>query len=58
MNKQQGLVIRPYKRSATSRGSDRELYHLARYLTLVGPRPSLADLDHRRWEKYLAKHDR
>ncbi|KAF8065667.1 ublcp1 [Scenedesmus sp. PABB004] len=56
MNRQNGLVIRPYKRAHLTRGSDRELLLLARYLTLVGGLDSLAGLDHRRWERYLAKH--
>ncbi|KIZ06716.1 ubiquitin-like domain containing CTD phosphatase 1 [Monoraphidium neglectum] len=61
MNKQQGLVIRPFKRAHMNRDKasllgDNELLHLSHYLCLVGPLPSLADLNHRKWESYLQKH--
>jgi ubiquitin-like domain-containing CTD phosphatase 1 len=56
MNKQNGLVIRPYKKAHLTRNSDRELLHLTHYLTLIGPLDKLSHLDHRRWERYLAKH--
>jgi ubiquitin-like domain-containing CTD phosphatase 1 len=56
MNKQQGLVIRPYKRAALNRSKDLELLNLAHYLTLVGALESLSHLDHRRWERYLARN--
>ena len=50
------MVIRPYKRAHVNRGTDAELLHLSRYLCLVGARDTLADLDHKRWERYLQKH--
>jgi ubiquitin-like domain-containing CTD phosphatase 1 len=56
MNKQNGLVIRPFKKAHLTRHLDQELLHLMHYLTLVGQRDKLSDLDHRRWERYLAKH--
>jgi hypothetical protein len=107
MNKQNGLVIRPFKRAHTNRekaraaltprwgrcghdhalqalrvaaapqpslrpcphpgppqlysrprppAQDKELLYLSHYLCLVGPRPSLSDLNHRKWESYLSKH--
>lgn len=39
LNKQQGLVIRPFKRAHTSRHTDRELLHLTIYLqaSQLGP---------------------
>lgn len=56
MNRQNGLVIRPYKRAHLTRAADKELLGLAHYLTLIGELPDLSGLDHRRWERYLAKH--
>ena len=56
MNKQQGLVIRPFKRAHLNRDTDDELLRLGHYLCLIGERASLADLDHRRWERHLAKY--
>jgi ubiquitin-like domain-containing CTD phosphatase 1 len=50
------LVIRPYKKAHLTRNSDVELLHLMHYLTLVGQLDKLSHLDHRRWERYLAKH--
>lgn len=56
MNKQNGLVIRPFKKAHLTRHLDQELLHLMHYLTLVGQLDKLSGLDHRRWERYLAKH--
>jgi ubiquitin-like domain-containing CTD phosphatase 1 len=56
MNKQQGLVIRPFKKAHLTRHLDQELLHLMHYLTLVGQLDKLSGLDHRRWERYLAKY--
>ncbi|KAI8474471.1 MAG: MGC81798 protein-like protein [Monoraphidium minutum] len=56
MNKQQGLVIRPFKRAHTNREKDKELLYLSHYLCLVGALPSLSDLNHRKWESYLRDH--
>lgn len=53
LNKQQGLVIRPYKRAHTNRHTDKELLHLSRYLVKIGRLDRLSHLDHRRWERYL-----
>lgn len=53
MNKQNGLVIRPFKRVHTSGASDRELFWLMQYLTLIGTLEKISHLDHRRWERYL-----
>ncbi|KAJ9524545.1 hypothetical protein QJQ45_024127 [Haematococcus lacustris] len=56
MNKQAGLVIRPFKRAHLTRHTDKELYHLTRYLLLIAPLERISHLDHSRWERYLAKH--
>ncbi len=58
MNKQQGLVIRPYKRAHTNRHTDQELLHLTTYLTHIGRLESLSTLNHRKWERYLEKYAR
>mmetsp|Transcript_3118 Transcript_3118/g.7811 ORF Transcript_3118/g.7811 Transcript_3118/m.7811 type:complete len:329 (-) Transcript_3118:143-1129(-) len=54
MNKQAGLVIRPYKRAHLNRHSDKELLHLKRYLCMIGVLPKISHLNHRKWEDYLA----
>lgn len=56
MNKQQGLVIRPFKKAHLTRHLDKELLYLMQYLTLIGQLPKLSHLDHRKWERYLQKH--
>ncbi|GMH45984.1 hypothetical protein BSKO_13948 [Bryopsis sp. KO-2023] len=56
MNRQNGLVIRPFAKSHRTRHTDRELLRLKRYLTFIGTRESLSDLNHRRWESFLAKN--
>ena len=55
LNKQQGLVIRPFKRAHTTRHLDRELLHLSIYLQKIAPLPSLESLNHRHWERYVEK---
>ena len=55
LNPQNGLVIRPFRHAHTKGRADRELYGLADYLELAGARPTLSDLDHGRWERYLGK---
>ena len=55
MNPQNGLVIRPYKHAHRNRESDKELLYLAEYLRCIGPLPSLAELRHSRWQRYLEK---
>lgn len=56
MNKQNGLVIRPFRRAHRTRATDRELVRLKYYLRLIAPLESLASLDHSRWERYLRRH--
>jgi ubiquitin-like domain-containing CTD phosphatase 1 len=56
MNKQNGLVIRPFRKAAQNRATDRELVHLKFYLRSIARLDDLSQLEHRRWERYLAKH--
>lgn len=54
-NKQNGLVIRPFKRAHLTRDSDKELLHLTKYLLAIAPLPSLRHLHHSKWQSYLAQ---
>lgn len=56
MNKQNGLVIRPFKKAHFTRHEDKELLYLAQYLTLIGSKSKISHLDHRKWESYLRKY--
>ena len=53
MNKQNGLVIRPFRKAHLTRATDRELVFLKQYLLRIGNLPDLSSLKHRRWERYL-----
>lgn len=55
LNKQNGLVIRPYRKAHLNREKDRELLHLTHYLTLIGQMDDLSSLNHRHWEDYLRR---
>ena len=55
MNKQNGLVIRPYRKSHRRFATDRELVYLKYYLTNIARLDSLADLDHQNWEKHIRR---
>lgn len=55
LNKQQGLVIRPFKRAHRTRHTDRELLQLSVYLKKIAFLPSLATLNHKYWEKHIQK---
>lgn len=55
-NRQNGLVIRPFKRAHFTRDTDSELLHLTEYLLIIAELPSLKHLHHSRWESYMAKH--
>mmetsp|Transcript_16732 Transcript_16732/g.28707 ORF Transcript_16732/g.28707 Transcript_16732/m.28707 type:complete len:323 (-) Transcript_16732:615-1583(-) len=54
MNRQNGLVIRPYRKAHLTRHTDKELFYLKQYLTLIGTRETLTALDHKRWEDYIS----
>lgn len=55
MNRQNGLMIRPFKHAHRNRSTDKELLYLADYFRLIGPMKTLSHLKHRKWEKYLRK---
>ena len=52
-NPAQGLVIRPYKRAATARATDRELEKLQVYLLAIAGLPTFDGLKHKKWEAYV-----
>ncbi|EFN54831.1 hypothetical protein CHLNCDRAFT_134850 [Chlorella variabilis] len=52
LNKQNGLVIRPFKKAHLTRATDRELLYLTAYLQKIAALDSLAGLNHRHWESY------
>jgi len=54
-NPQQGLRIKAFRKSRTQGAGDDELLRLRDYLALIAPKASFADLDHRRWERYVRK---
>ncbi len=54
-NKQNGLVIKPYRKSHTSRATDNELLGLKEYLLAIAPMESLTSLKHGKWQRYLEK---
>ena len=55
MNPFNGLKIRPFKNAHTSRDSDTELIKLSAYLKKISTLSSFEELDHKHWERYLAK---
>ena len=58
LNPQSGLRIRAYKNAAQAAATDRELVHLSRYLTLLRFVDDFTELDHRKWEKYVAQNQK
>ncbi|KAL4441219.1 hypothetical protein ABPG77_011456 [Micractinium sp. CCAP 211/92] len=52
LNKQNGLVIRPFKKAHLTRTTDRELLYLSAYLSKIAQLDSLEALNHRHWESY------
>lgn len=57
MNKQNGLVIRPFRKAHLTRATDRELVFLKQYLLKIGALGDLSRLKHRKWEQYLQNHE-
>ena len=55
MNPCNGLKIKPFKNAHTSRDTDRELIKLSAYLKKISALTSFEELDHKHWEKFLAK---
>ncbi|KAL6779516.1 hypothetical protein ACKKBG_A12610 [Auxenochlorella protothecoides x Auxenochlorella symbiontica] len=58
LNPQNGLVIRPFRKSHRSRDTDRELLFLGAYLQKIAALESLSGLDHGAWEAYAAQEIR
>lgn len=52
-NKQNGLVIRPFRHAHRTRYTDKELLHLRIYLLKIAPLTSLKSLRHSKWEGYI-----
>lgn len=55
LNKQSGLVIRPFRKAAQRRATDRELVKLKFYLRAIAQLPDFLSLEHGRWERWLQK---
>lgn len=56
LNPQSGLKISPYKNSQTTnaRATDRELFYLMRYLSLISSEVDFSKLNHTYWKQYAA----
>ncbi|KAF9362119.1 hypothetical protein BGX26_000007 [Mortierella sp. AD094] len=52
MNPRSGLKIGAFKNGAISRHTDRELYHLARYLVDISKANDFKELDHKNWKNH------
>ncbi|KAG0008469.1 hypothetical protein BGZ80_003396 [Entomortierella chlamydospora] len=52
MNPRSGLKIGAFKNGAISRHTDRELYHLARYLVEISKANDFKELDHKSWKNH------
>lgn len=57
-NPESGLVVTPYRKAATNRGSDDELLRLTKYLLAIAELPTFDGLRHSRWERWLRKRGR
>jgi ubiquitin-like domain-containing CTD phosphatase 1 len=54
-NPEAGLVIKPYKRSATARATDDELLRLTDYLCAIARLDTFAGLNHDKWSKWMRR---
>jgi ubiquitin-like domain-containing CTD phosphatase 1 len=56
LNPQSGLKILPYKHSQTTNApaTDRELYYLMRYLSLIAREDDFGALNHKHWKQYAS----
>ncbi|KAL5222454.1 hypothetical protein ABZP36_027167 [Zizania latifolia] len=52
MNPQNGLVIKPYKRTHSNRSTDQELVKLTQYLLTIAELEDFSNLDHSAWESF------
>eukprot|EP00892_Ulva_mutabilis_P009467 jgi/Ulvmu1/6893/UM031_0099.1 len=55
MNKQNGLVIRPFRKAYQNRATDRELVKIKYYLQVIAGKDTFAKLNHKVWESYTMK---
>jgi len=53
LNPQNGLRIDPFRDALQSRQTDKELFYLTQYLSLIGQLPSFESLDHMKWKNYI-----
>ncbi|KAF8942608.1 hypothetical protein BGZ47_006319 [Haplosporangium gracile] len=56
MNPKSGVKIGAYKNGALSRHTDRELYHLAKYLLFISKSHDLKEHDHKNWKGHRKSH--
>ena len=57
LNKQQGLVIKPFRNATTSGREDREFRRLKRYFAVLGRLDSFDGCDHDRWVLMMISTD-
>lgn len=53
MNKQNGLVIRPFMQAHQTRATDKELLYLKLYLLKIAKLPTLGGLRHSQWQRHI-----
>ncbi|OAQ28018.1 HAD-superfamily subfamily IIID h [Linnemannia elongata AG-77] len=56
MNPKSGVKIGAYKNGALSRHTDRELFHLAKYLLHISKSNNLKEHDHKNWKSHRKGH--
>lgn len=53
MNPQNGLKIKAFREAYKNRATDKELYHLSRYLCKIAELDDFSSLDHRYWQRAI-----
>lgn len=53
MNPQNGLKIKAFREYFKNRETDKELYHLSKYLKLISYLDDLSELKHSKWYKRI-----
>jgi ubiquitin-like domain-containing CTD phosphatase 1 len=56
MNPRNGIRVEPFMNAPVTRHTDRELFVLSKYLTLIAKLESFDGLDHSAWREYVAKN--
>ncbi|KAK3843465.1 MAG: HAD subfamily IIID h [Linnemannia gamsii] len=56
MNPKSGIKIGAFKNGAVSRHSDRELFHLAKYLLFISKANDFKEHDHKNWKGHRKSH--